>query len=253
MATISNQGTAEKPAAAEDFAKSWGVHPNYIVTLHSENVGGGEPLEISGSIDETFSISMSSNWSTPLADKSFLPSSGKVAGLLGAFGISTKNKWQTAQVWDAGSPINLSIPFTLIATGRGNKTARQEVADRVRDLLKLVAPKDAVAGLIAPGPTLVGEAFGRKTQLTIGKFLFFDNVIVKGVDAQFDTIIGEEGIPIRCKVQLNIESYFAVFTTDDLDAAFSMKPSPIAAESIRSGIEGMGDSISSFISKMTGG
>ena len=64
---------------------------------------------------------------------------------------------------------------------------------------------------------------GRLITLYLGNFLTLENCIIKRVDAQFDSIIGTSGIPLKAKVTVDIESYYTCFTVQDVDALFGAK------------------------------
>jgi hypothetical protein len=245
-AIISSRDTAKIPSV-KAFQSDWGVSPEYIVTLKVE---GDDTLTgtdngtfyVSTSIDETFSLSMRSSWEAQMAnamnaglDKLQGAAGSKGGAAIGAarlgakaMGIETKNRASSAQVWQSSDPMGFNIPFTFVA----KTDAKKDVADKVRNLLKLTAPSLAVGGfaLQAPGPTIVGELAnwsnssmkGRRITLFIGTFLVLENCIVKAVDAQFDSLMGEDGIPHKAKVTVDIESYFTCFTVQDIDALFGV-------------------------------
>lgn len=237
---VSNQGTATPPAPPQDalaggeYTKIWGVHPNYVARLIvRDSDPKGLNFVFEGSLDETFGFSLAANWSSPFAEL-FNSALGGQSGAgavvkqaIAAAGITVNNKLSTAQVWDSSSPISFSIPFTFIA----NENPAKEVKERVLQLLKCVAPGEGgeigsmSTILKSPGPTIIGtgtDLGGRLITLELGKFLVLKNCIIKGVNVQFDTIMGLEGIPHRAKVQVDIESYYGVFTSRDLDELFKV-------------------------------
>lgn len=216
--------------SVDEYVKKFGIDPKYLVTLavkgdSSLSTNGGM-FYVTTSLDQTFSISMGSHWDAPFANamSELVGKAGKgaEAGMLAAksFGIEMKNRNQTAQMWQNSDPIGFSLPFTFIAV----KDPKVEVADKVRNLLKLAAPSSDGFLLKAPGPTLAGQVLGgRQITLYLGQFLTLENCIVKRVDAQFDSIIGEDGIPLKAKVTVDVESYYTCFTVQDLDALFGAK------------------------------
>lgn len=227
--TISSRDTAVMPSVNE-YVKKFGIDPKYLVTLAVKGDSSLSPnrgmFYVTTSLDQTFSISMGSHWDAPFANamSELVGKAGKgaEAGMLAAksFGIEMKNRNQTAQMWQNSDPIGFSLPFTFIAV----KDPKVEVADKVRNLLKLAAPSSEGFLLKAPGPTLAGQVLGgRQITLHLGQFLTLENCIVKRVDAQFDSIIGEDGIPLKAKVTVDVESYYTCFTVQDLDALFGAK------------------------------
>ena len=236
---MSNRGTASPPSTNQ-FSERWGVDPGYIVTLTvtgDDTVGDGY-FSVSTSLDESFGISLGSQWDAPYANvmsdaMDAAQSKGGRAGAAigvarqigGAAGLSGRNPATTAQVWQSSDPIAFSIPFTFIA----QSDAKKEVQDKVVNLLKLTAPSEKGMILQAPGPTIMGQLSqksdlkGRRIVLRVGKFMELDNCIVERVDVQFDSIIGEQGIPHKAKVTVDIKSFFTCFTVQDIDKLFVIK------------------------------
>jgi hypothetical protein len=245
---VTNSGTAVKPSATDEYAKRWGVAQQYIVTLRVDQSSKDEaPIEFATSMDESLSLSMRSEWSYPFANimqesmekgmgalqqrnpkaAMILKTAGKAAD---AAGYRARTRVTSAQVWQSSSPISFNIPFTFIAV----KDPETEVKEKVRSLLKLVAPtevgKGAASILKAPGPSLIDAARGemgmegRRITLTIGTFLTLYNCIVRSVDVQFDNIMGVSGTPHKAKATVDIESYYTCFTTQDIDSLFDKVP-----------------------------
>lgn len=242
---ISSRGTAQPPNSLDKYKSDWQVDEGYIVTLRVQNdktVGG--IFSVSTSLDESFGLSLRSEWSAPYAnamsdalDRGAARSderngNNRTSAKLDiarrgadAMGWKDQNKSTTAQVWQSSTPISFNIPFTFIA----QTDAKIEVQDKVMNLLKLTAPSEKLGMIQAPGPTIAGQAkqlvgaSDRRITLQIGKFLFLDNCIVNGVDVQFDSIIGVKGIPHKAKVTVDIASYYTCFTVQDIDNLFAVK------------------------------
>ena len=247
--SIFNQGSGVAPvdkSSVSSYADSWGVHPYYVTTIEVKNdktlrvPAGKSTFAVSGTLDETFSIRLGSSWDAPynksMRDIVGQSASGRSAGIGAAMdilknltGIETRSRSASAQVWVSSESVSFSLPFTFVAM----KDASTEVAERVSNLLKLVAPTQIMKGtmLKAPGPTLagvisgsLGGTQGRQISLFIGNFMMLDNCIITGVDAQFDSRLDKNGIPISAKVQVDIQSYFSCFTVQDIDALFKYPP-----------------------------
>lgn len=234
---ISSRGTATPPSESS-FAKKWQIDRGYVVTLTvtgDETLGG--TFSVSTNLDESFSISLGSTWNAPY-ENAMQDAANSVGGKAGAAlkigqavgqaaGFQGRSPALSAQVWQTSDPVGFNIPFTFVAT----TDPATEVRDKVLNLLKLVAPSEALDGLAlkAPGPTLIGqikkngETKGRKIQLKIGEFLLLDNCVVTNVDAQFDSIIGASGIPHKAKVTVDVKSFYTCFTVQDLDKLFRLK------------------------------
>lgn len=230
MDFLKNRNSAQPPSLSgtAKYSELWNIAQQYIVTLtvQDETVGGG--FEVSTSLDESFSISIGSQWESPFANvmqDAIQKAGGKVAiaGAMAKFaGIETKNKQTSAQLWQSSTPIEFSIPFTFVATNDPEK----EVKDKVKNLLKLCAPSENGLMLKAPGPSVADAARGalglkgRKIKLRIGTFLTLEPCIITRVDAQFENLMGAHGIPLKAKVTVDITSYYSCFTTTDIDTMF---------------------------------
>lgn len=235
MSIFANRGTAAVPDSAQNYSNNWGVDSGYVVTLtvlSGPLVSDGGVFSVSTTMDESFGLSMGAQWDAPFAnameeglDKAKAGMGGKAQAVVGlaqlgakASGVSTKNRYQTAQLWQSSDPMRFSIPFTFIA----REDPVKEVQERVQKLLKLAAPSNQLGVMLtAPGPTLAGQALGG-TQITlqIGRFIRMENCIITNVDAQFDAIIGESGVPHKAKVTVEVCSFYTCFTTEDIDDLF---------------------------------
>lgn len=232
MPIMKNQGTAVEP----DSTATGTLYsaPEYLATLRvtgDTTIGDGSGyFVISTSLDETFALSMGSQWDAPFANvmsdaaNNMQQGGGKTGAAIGAarltgtaLGIPERTRVSSAQVWQTSDPMTFSIPFTFVAI----KDPVVEVRNKVRDLLKLTAPSDYGPMLRAPGPSLVDQFGGRHVSLHIGNFLLLDNCIIERVDAQFDSIFGQAGIPLKAKVNVSVTSFFTCFTTTDIDHMFN--------------------------------
>lgn len=230
---ISNFQTAQAPSG--DFSKVWGVDPKYVVTLTVSGEGGANDT-FQTSVEETLAINLGSQWAAPfenviqevaagmaagMAAKSSVIGKALSVGSLAAkgMGLSGKHKLTSVLVWQSSDPFQITVPFTFIAVN----SAKKDVLDKVKSLLKMVAPGEEVGGiLIAPGPTILGAAFGgMKISLRIGEYMFLERCIIDDVQVQFDNMIGEEGIPLKAKVTVQIKSWYNAFTKQDIDALFT--------------------------------
>lgn len=249
MAVLTNQNNGQAPVdqgSVKAYADSYGVHPYYVTTIEVKNddtlrlPAGKRTFAISGTLDETFSIRLGSQWDSPY-NKSMRDmvgqSSSSIAQNIGSAmdilknltGIETRSRSASAQVWVSSDAINFSLPFTFVAM----KDANVEIRERCSNLLKLVAPTQISGGLMlkAPGPTLGGQIVGaaggnsgRRISLFMGNFMMLDNCIITGVDIAYDSRLEKNGIPISAKVQVDIQSYFSCFTVQDIDSLFKYPP-----------------------------
>lgn len=211
-------------------AKLWGLDDRYVVTLTVGGEGGYSDT-FQTPLDETFALSMGSQWAAPFenvlqeainAGATAVGIGGKTQGFASlaatAFGIRAKNKYTSAQIWQSSDPMEITVPFTFIA----NTDPATEVRDKVKKLLMTCAPSEAGGLLAAPGPTLAGAITGgRDIKLQIGKFITLTPCVIKDVQVQFDSVIGELGIPLRAKVNVQICSWYSCFTVQDIEGMFS--------------------------------
>lgn len=241
---ISNLGTAIMPSESGSLQNNFGVPQEYLAELRVFADGDSSSSGVfTTPLSETITTRLGSNWTQPYnksseeAEQNLNNAAanyqGRGAGLaraavsvggvaLQASGIRLRNQLQTAQVWESSDPIGFSLPFTFVA----KTSARTDVHDKVRALLKAVAPSKLAGFMMeAPGPTLLGsELSGRHIELQLGKFLLLNNCIVKDVDVQWDMKIGNEGLPMKATVNVSVESFFGCFTTQDIDDMFNLAP-----------------------------
>lgn len=224
--TYTNSG----PPSQSGYAKLWGIDPKYVVKL-SVSGEGGEADEFETTMDETLSLNLGAQWAAPF-ENVLQEVSGALASRMGvggkatagagvamkALGLAGKNRLTSAQIWQSSDPMQITVPFTFIAT----TDPAREVRDRVRSLLKMVAPSEVAGILHAPGPTLLSEATGGRTiTLKIGTYFTLTPCIVDDVQVQFDNVIGEAGIPLKAKVNIQVKSWYSCFTTTDIDSLFN--------------------------------
>ena len=239
MADMDMSQGATKPGSVSGASS---IDKRYMVTLTVAGEGG-EAFVISTTLDETLAISMSSQWAAPFENvmqealgagvkaAGKLPGkAGAVAGVVGrssgagnaaaqTLGIAVKYKASSFQTWQSSDPMHFTIPFTLVALDDPVK----DIKEKVVKLLKLVAPTELGPILKAPGPTLLDSVTGgRKITLEIGQFIKLEPCVITDVQVQFDNVIGEAGIPLRAKINVDIKSWRTCFTTTDIDQMFAV-------------------------------
>lgn len=196
-------------------------------------------------LPENFSMQLASQYDRPFAkplselngvsntvDKAsggLISSAGIETGARATTGITTVNKNLSGAVWSSGSTLTLSIPFVVTAYDN----AREEVTDKMKKLLQLVAPSEGIGGfLLAPGPH-IGNASalatgdfsgalglgGDEVTLSIGRFLVFTPCIITDVNCTFDTQFDKDGQPIAATINVTFEAYWTT-TKEDLNRFF---------------------------------
>ncbi len=226
---------AESPPG---YTPTYNMDDRYRVVL-TVSGDGGLSTNFETSIDETLAVSLSSQWAAPFenllgdAVSGMLSRGGTLAGRVGGMisagsiltGHQLRFKPATARVWQTSSPMELTIPFTFVAINDPVRDVKQKAVD----LLKLCAPsQDNTMMISAPGPVLMdqlsSEGTGRIISLEIGRFITLSPCIVENVQVQFENVIGEMGIPLRAKVNVDIKSWYTLFTVQDIDKMFRMAP-----------------------------
>jgi len=188
-------------------------------------------------LPESFNLNVRSQYDTPFAQglpSSILPDKlGKiVSGYSAATGISTAPQAATAQIWQGSAPIEFQLPFILIA----DTSARTDVLNKIRDLMKLVMPSKTNGFLTSPGPKIEGfseffrpESYSDKPKLKdnislhIGRFIYYKSVVITDVDSTYDTKMDAEGLPIRAVVNISFKTFFTP-VKEDLDEIFGGGP-----------------------------
>ena len=235
MASPSISPASGPPDPSQDKSGTYGIDPRYQVILTVSGDGGGTQNFYS-SVEETLALSLTSQWSSPFenmlnevaADAAGKSKTGQLGRIIGGVklgsqltGMQLRFKPMTAQVWQSSTPMELTIPFTFVAI----TDARKDILEKVTSLLKLAAPsQDSSFHIQAPGPVLLDpttlQPGGRKIKLSIGKYATLEPCVIKNVNVQFENVIGEDGIPLRAKVTVEVASWYSMFTVQDIDAMF---------------------------------
>lgn len=252
VGNVRNVEVAERPTISAQMSSSPDeIPPEYQLRIDVRNdstlVGsdGRSIFPITAPLPERYNLSLSSDWSMPFASHNAAEAAGAYAEARGksqryqgavkagvnlasqASGISTRVKSQSMHVWEGSSPISMS--FDLIFHAKTNSV--QDVRDKHMALWKMTAPTELPGGqaLRAPGPTLKDQAAGmfglfdeysRRISLQIGTYLYFDNVIVRSVGADIETLCGADGIPISMSINVEFATFYGTFTVQDIEKAF---------------------------------
>lgn len=239
MARFTDRGTAAKPISETKGLKAnMGVVPEYLATLLIDGVDGVTEV-FETPLPEDISLQMSSEWVNSFEKASdnaqqmvteSLARSGSRAtralAALGSFGmtasgIKARSQPLSAQVWESSSPVSFSLPFTFVV----KTDAKADVMDKMRTLLKAQAPQKLGPIITAPGPSLLGNTIGgRHIELQLGRFLLLNNCIINNVDVQISSILGVNGLPHKAVCNVQVTSYFACFTAEDIDDMFNLTP-----------------------------
>ena len=225
----SNVGTASAPS---DSPSSIGTPSEpYTITF---TVSGGISLNIASPMPERFSLAMSANWDAPFARSSANAAAGIVNAAtkgkvnidgasiqsgLSALGMPSRTKVESMQVWQDSSPFAISLPLVLYAID----DPASEIQDKVKKLLMLCAPTETGGLLSPPGPYATVNSStegGTNVTVQIGQILRMERCLVKSVNADIEAIIHKSGYPMTANVNVEVESHFASFTTNDISRIF---------------------------------
>lgn len=199
----------------------------------------GKPyITIDTPLPENFTLSLSSQYDRPFA-KPLSEMAGEITGAQdgaqrmenvtrASTGMTSIAKYLSAAVWSGGSTLTLDIPFVIHAY----EDAKAEVSDKMKKLLQLVAPGEALGFLRAPGPyqanvsaLLAGDVRnggtlgGDDVTLSIGRFFVFNPCIITNVVCTFDTQFEAQGQPLAATINVTFEAYYTT-TKEDLDKFF---------------------------------
>lgn len=193
---------------------------------------GAEKVSLKTPLPENFMLSLGTSWDNPFNEpvSNFASASAGGAqgqalqlagtGVTAATGFTTLNKWLSAAVWTGGSMLKLDLPFVLQAYADPKK----EVVEKMRELMKLVAPSEYAGQFLkAPGPyvKIPGQGVsGDEITVSIGNFFTMGPCIIDNVTETFDTQLDKNGDPIGVTINVSVISYFTT-TKEDLDKFFA--------------------------------
>jgi hypothetical protein len=213
------------------------VNKNYMVHIWGKDELG-QPLNgstgIWASLPEEFSLETTSEWSPILSGLAQKISSSLLGSLAAgvetavqAAGFSLMTKYTSHLVWNSTSPIVMRIPIKLDAV----YDAKSDVTQIVMRLLSLTLPSDTFGNngilgnlldntvpLSAPGPNMLPTS-KYDIHMSLGRLLFFPNIIVTGVSAMFNTRPTTDGDFISADVDITISTP-TIYTKRDLSTVF---------------------------------
>lgn len=199
---------------------------NYKVIITHQGAGG----VVQGWVPETFQIAVTSQFSQPFGQGISNSTAGQATKAW--MGRALTSQSMTAQVWEGSQPIEITLEIEFVA----ETDPKKEVLEPIKKLLKMTMPsKDGSNLLRPPGPKYSDivdwKAFldpSRPTgksgvegsiSIAIGKFVYFDNVVIESVNSTFHSMMHSSGIPLRATVAVTFKTFF-VPVSEDLDAMF---------------------------------
>lgn len=224
-----------KSLAGEDGAASADTFHKVRITSTSLK----EP--ISAYLPDTVTMTVASDWSAPFAEAT----EGKLNTLATLFGASLKTRSSTVQTWQGSSPIEVTIPFVLTA----ESNPRDEIMEPINQLMKLCLPSEKNGRYLPPGPNFrnylrnnatsdssvdksirsmikatkdIGAA-GERITVQIGKFMYFDDVVMLSVTPTFSSQrLHHTGQPLKAEVEITFRKY-TTSVKDDLDKIINIE------------------------------
>ena len=205
-------------------------------------------IEIHAFMPENFTSAINSEYEMPFAESSVTNLLSKFAGVAGEAvgaaakltGFGTTVQQASMQVWQGVAPMEFSIPVRFLY----NTDTERDIIAPMKALMSLALPYLAYGELAdnrfggqsgstmrSPGPkvvpgNLLGENFfdwvsiENQIQLMIGSFLFFDSVVVTGVDSEYEIKLDRENKkPISLEATVNFTTFLTP-VVDELDRIF---------------------------------
>ena len=189
---------------------------NYKVQIQSHGNEGGI---VTAWLPEQFALRLQNKWEQYFANiidnkVNAIASHGSAA--MSAFtNKSFFIKALTGHVWMGTEAIEFQLQLQFDA----NTDIDKDVFDPISKLIIWSSPsEDNGAILTAPGPNLISA--NNRLSLRIGKFLYFDSVIIPNMDITWHSMMHESGIPIAADVEISFRTFYTM-TRQDIMALFS--------------------------------
>jgi len=200
-------------------------------------------------LQDNFSLSIDSKWHNFLEGITSSTVGQLMNQAMQAFSqYSLQMAVTSRRIWISTSPVSITLPM-IFATETDPIT---DVVDQCRRLQLMALPSEPNAGgfLVPPGPSPyknlevyvpkvgagdfqikgTGKTYsidnaltgGDQIDISIGEFLYFDNVIIKSVNITYDSRMSaspQRGRPIAAKADVNFETY-QMMTKESMQKAY---------------------------------
>ena len=189
-------------------------------------------------LPESFRMSVESRWDDVVSSQND-SSLFKIANLTAQelFNTHLKSQIFTSQMWSGNSPLEFTLPLQFKAF----RDAREEVVNPIKALIKAALP--SLTGginelfLSPPGPKLLQDwaptkfvqqnlstkSVDKGVSLMIGRFLYFQGLIISNVDCDFKTIMSFENLPMSADCEVTFRTVKA-YTVEDIEEIFKGPP-----------------------------
>lgn len=190
---------------------AWKDNVNYKVRI--QNHGMSAAGAVVAYIPENFALRLQNQWEQVFSN---LLQNNTIADFASGFtGAAPFIKELTGHVWRGTEAITFQLKLLFDAVTDVNA----DVYAPIEKLVTWASPYQANSVLLAaPGPNLMDQT--ERLSLRIGRFMYFDSVIISNMDVQFETAMHSSGIPIAAEVDIEFRTFYTL-TRDDILAIFS--------------------------------
>jgi hypothetical protein len=199
----------------------------YAVRVKRSGHNGAFDGEVTGWIQDKISLAIENTWEQISTQKLAL-SRETIAQAAGFSGFTMLN---SRRIWRGTSPLKFTIKLRFMA----EDNVRKDVIDQVRMLLRWASPSEDATGplgsigfLLPPGPSPLhnnmawvkslglGSVYNsalswtsrdERIDITVGKFLRFESVILQRVAPEFGARFDRDGQPVDAEVDVSFETY----------------------------------------------
>jgi len=249
---------AKPSSSSSTNSPSVNVAP-YTVTVVSQL--NEKAIVVNAPLPEDFSFSINSNYSAPFED-SGLVSGSKLQGAASFAGFTGLIQAMSAQLWTSSTGVEITLPFNFVSRNNPLTEVRTPILNLLKlcspraetsfslltppgptlDKTKILDVAQAFLGLtLTEAGSVIGlvsdseresklagiqatfeSAIKNPISLAIGRFIYFSNVVITGVDIQFTSVLSEnQFLNFPWKVSANVS--FRTFVTPtyrDLERIF---------------------------------
>jgi len=211
------------------------TNPNYRIWL--TKTVNGQTLTVSTPMPENWSIQLGIPWASQFSSAlqsvagNIIGQAGAeaIANVTSAIGYQVQNKTLSAQIWGGTANIEIQVPFVL----KAESNPQTEVVEPISNMMLMALPSVSNAGMLKAPYSALADSFAHSTlgssvletlsvnlkngpcSVRFGKFFKLDNCVITQISQSYDSIFDANGVPLSCKVDLNICSTF-IITCDDM-------------------------------------
>ena len=214
---------------------------NYQIRIYSD-----QGAAIIANMPEQIQLNVGSQWNQPFSNQSLSGrlTDNKLISAKTAKGVdtissvipmTTQLKVSTVSVWQSGTQMELQIPLVFRAT----ENSVFDVTNNIVELMRMAVPSEMAGVLIAPGPSIAGNALkrilgyeessgsissglqhalsGETIVLQLGSFIEIQPVIISNVGSEMFTQYDINGNPMSATVNVTFQTPYVVTKSDIVD------------------------------------